>query len=299
MISIRKNCFETNSSSMHSLAIVKNNRKPDRYETLSYMVDDEGLLDLSKHCDEEDMYYERYPFRILTSEADKARYMNGILRSTNDKNGIRRFKYMLQKRTGCKKVKDWIETWDQNYKTRQWVKRREYFWTTFCNDTGEDVLHFMKRKNLSMEDVIFNPKCVIFTDGDEYDKLGELFELGLISEDNILDISSGINFWMNRDIYIDIDDIDRVYEDDDYPNYIEAKRAKALKIDKPGTVKISDWKKGSSSINKYKKAYKFILELHQLGFTIALDDDPDSKPNEEKIEKYMPKLYNLMEVYSD
>ena len=299
MVTTRKNCFETNSSSMHSLAIVKKNRTPDKYETLSYMVDDEGVLDLAKHCDEEDMYYERYPFRILTNEVDKARYISGILRSTNDKNGVRRFKYMLQKRTGCKRVKDWIEAWDQDYKTDKWIKKRQYFWTSWSNDTGEDILHFMKRKNLSIEDVIFNPKCVIFTDGDEYNKLGEMFELGLISEDNILDISSGINFWMDRDIYIDIDDIDRVYENNDYPNYIEAKRAQALKVDKPGIVKIRDWKKNSSSINKYKKTYKLILELHQLGFNIVLDDDPDYKPNEEKIEKYMPKLYSLMEIYTD
>lgn len=299
MISIRKDCFETNSSSMHSLAIVKKNRTPDKYETLSYMVDDEGILDLAKHCDEEDMYYERYPFRILTNEADKARYMNGILRSTNDKNGIRRFKYMLQKRTGCKRVKDWIEVWDQDYKTDKWIKQRKYFWTSWSNDTGEDILHFMKRKNLSMEDVIFNPKCVIFTDGDEYNKLGEMFELGLVSEDNILDISSGINFWMDRDIYIDIDNIDIVYKDLDCPNYVESKKAQALKIDKPGTVIIRDCKKSSSSIKKYKKAYKLILELHQLGFTMTLDADLDYKPNEEKIEKYMPKLYSLMEKYTD
>ena len=299
MLSVRKGCFETNSSSMHSLAIVKKSRKPDKYETLSYMVDDEGILDLGYHCDEEDMYYERYPFRILTSEADKARYMNGILRAKNDKNGIRRFKYMLQKRTGCKRVKDWIEVWDQDYKTDEWVKKRKYFWASWSNDTGEDILHFMKRKNLSIEDVIFNPRCIIFTDGDEYRKLCEMFDLGLINEDNILDISSGINFWMNRDVYLAIDDIDKVYENNDYPNYIEATRAQALKVDKPGKIIIGDWKKGSSSINKYKKAYKFILELYQLGFKPVIDDDPDYKLSHEKIEKYMPKLYSLIGGYSN
>ena len=65
----------------------------------------------------------------------------------------------------------------------------------------------MKRKGLSFKDVIFNPRITIQVDGDEYQEFRKLFDAGLISKDNIEDISSGVEFWFRECCTIWIDDL--------------------------------------------------------------------------------------------
>jgi hypothetical protein len=67
MIQIRRGAFETNSSSMHSIAIKKDHGDP--ILTREWISD--GLLRIYF---DEDMSFGRYPFRILYSLIDKAKY---------------------------------------------------------------------------------------------------------------------------------------------------------------------------------------------------------------------------------
>lgn len=77
---IRRNCFESNSSSMHSVVVTKNEEKvtPDNiiWDRNNPTIDD-GVyicLDGKWSLQDVDKGYGRYPFRILTSFEDKFKY---------------------------------------------------------------------------------------------------------------------------------------------------------------------------------------------------------------------------------
>ena len=214
MKSIRRNCFETNSSSMHSIAIVKDAKPYADVEKLNYCSNNDGFLDLFYFEDDDNMHFERYPFRILRSEDDKLRYILGYYYSYDGENTeynkeIEEIHNLVKQRyPEIKSIKDWKDShdWEGN-------PYKEYPSTAYSNDSGENVFSFIKRKKLTMEDVIFNPNIVIFVDGDEYQQTFKLFDSGIISEDSIEDISSGINHWMRREFTFDIGMIDWTYHD--------------------------------------------------------------------------------------
>ena len=72
MINIRKDAFETNSSSMHSLVVVKN---PKPYSELELALDVYPNRKTSElFYSEEDAEFNRTPFKTLKSPKDKLQY---------------------------------------------------------------------------------------------------------------------------------------------------------------------------------------------------------------------------------
>lgn len=225
MLSIRKGCFETNSSSMHSLAIWKKCKPYDDYYLslgTKWDRDKENgtfeLLDWTCH-DEEDYSFYRYPYRQLTTPIEKLRYIVGWYLGYEypdgdyEKEPVYKFKdeevekeliRLIEKYTGYKKVQ-WYKieeklTVPRGKKYRKWVEEKIYPETTFDNDTGEDVMNFVRRKGITLEDLIFKPNFTIQVDGDEYCEFRDMFDFGMINLDNLEDISSGVDFW-TRNIY--------------------------------------------------------------------------------------------------
>lgn len=225
MLSIRKSCFETNSSSMHSLAIWKKCKPYDDYYLslgTKWDKDKENgtfeLLDWTCH-DEEDYSFYRYPYRQLTTPIEKLRYIVGWYLGYEypdgdyEKEPVYKFKdeevekeliRLIEKYTGYKKVQ-WYKieekmTIPRGKKYRKWVEEKVYPETTFDNDTGEDVMNFVRRKGITLEDLIFKPNYTIQVDGDEYCEFRDMFDFGMINLDNLEDISSGVDFW-TRNIY--------------------------------------------------------------------------------------------------
>ena len=198
MISIRKGCFETNSSSMHSLAIWKNVKPYDDYYLslgTKYNRDKEdGEFELLEHCycDEDDYQFHRAPYKQLRTPIQKLRYIVGYyiqykypeedegrevdydsepIYYFEDKEVEKELYRLIEKYTGYKKVKWYIEVNDWKYDDmgeRVWYERKEYPNTDTYNDSGEDVMHFVKRKNITLEDLIFSTNYTIQVDGDEY-----------------------------------------------------------------------------------------------------------------------------------
>lgn len=220
MLSIRKGCFETNSSSMHSLAIWKKCKPYSEYDLslgTEYDRDKENgtfeLLDWTCH-DEEDYNFERYPYRQLTTPIEKLRYIVGWYIDYEypdedyEKEPIYKFKdeevekeliRLIEKYTGYKKVQ-WYKieekmTIPRGKKHRKWVEEKIYPSTTYGNDTGEDVMHFVQRKGITLEDLIFKPNYTIQVDGDEYCEFADMFKFNMINLDNLEDISTGIDYW--------------------------------------------------------------------------------------------------------
>lgn len=225
MLSIRRGCFETNSSSMHSLAIWKKCKPYDDYYLslgTKWDRDKENgtfeLLDWTCH-DEEDYSFYRYPYRQLTTPIEKLRYIVGWYLGYEypdgdyEKEPVYKFKdeevekeliRLIEKYTGYKKVQ-WYKieeklTVPRGKKYRKWVEEKIYPDTTFDNDTGEDVMNFVRRKGITLEDLIFKPNYTIQVDGDEYCEFRDMFDFGMINLDNLEDISSGVDFW-TRNIY--------------------------------------------------------------------------------------------------
>ena len=67
---VRRGCFETNSSSMHSIVVTKNDTvyTNDDYD---YPLKMNGVLKIYSN---EDLEFERYPFRILSTLEEKVMY---------------------------------------------------------------------------------------------------------------------------------------------------------------------------------------------------------------------------------
>ena len=214
MISIRKGCFETNSSSMHSICIAKESRNgyDDRDLTLGdgYNVDKETNTFHLLQFSSDDAEFHRAPFKILDRPIEKLRYLVGLFVRYNyhkDKRRSEAFEYyiepeakekfdaLIKKATGCENIQYYYEGFhgEKNYPD-----------TSLTNDSGEDVYAFIKRKNLSFEDVVFDPRITIQVDGDEYQEFKKLFDNNLIDRTAIEDISSGFEFWYDEDIWVDV-----------------------------------------------------------------------------------------------
>ena len=281
MITVRGNCFETNSSSMHSIAITKNPLpyRDDYDGKLNSHLDKDGTLDLFYLGDSDEMNFERYPFRILRSETEKLSYVLGYYygyegKKTKEVKEIH--KLVKQKYPEIKKIKDWKDSHD--WKGNPY---KEYPSTSFTNDSGEDVFSFIKRKNLTMEDVIFNPAIVIFVDGDEYQQTYKLFDCGIISEDSIEDISSGINHWMRREFTFDIGMIDWTYQDGfTYRDYYLQKILNCRDVEK-ATVEL-EFDRWHNNVEKelsieqlYKKAAPYVHKIFDTKATIIVNNRVD------------------------
>jgi hypothetical protein len=215
MISVRSNCFETNSSSMHSICISKkSNRVYDEYDmTLGngYNIED-GVFHLLKYSSDTDGYH-RAPFEVLVDPIEKLRYLVGLFVSYKyhpEKKGHDAYEYfiepdakkefdeLIKKATGCDSVQYYYDTFDDG---------QEWPYTSTSNDSGENVYSFIKRKGLTFEQVVFDPRISIQVDGDEYQEFKKMFELGLINKDAIEDISSGTEFWFDEDYSIWVDEL--------------------------------------------------------------------------------------------
>lgn len=191
MINVRKSCFETNSSSMHSLAIWKEVKPYNEQELTLGECDEQGTVDLFRHVyAAEDIYFERYPFRILKTPIEKLLYLvgyyyrDGKWHSTKVKKQLEDI--VKSHVPGCQNIK-WY--------TLDWGNNRRYAKTAYDNDSGEFPIKFLQRKNISLEDFIFNPRYTIQVDGDEYQTFADMFRYNMININNIADISSGIEYW--------------------------------------------------------------------------------------------------------
>jgi len=206
MINIRRNVFETNSSSMHSLVITKSARKYTAKElALGYDPQYHKVFELWRYKDREDMYYERSPFQILSTPIEKLQYYCaytlGTWKNRPAKKDVDRIKKFIMRQTGiddpAKVFLYRVDRWDRD------EDKKRYYGVVVGNDTGEDPMHFVERKHIDWEDLILNPKYIIIVDGDEIQNFKDLVEARVINTDNFEDISSGVDFWndANEGIY--------------------------------------------------------------------------------------------------
>lgn len=188
---IRNNTFETNSSSMHSLVVVKDPKPYKNYETLEDWADRDSF-DLFWYFDGT---YERTPFRVLRTPVEKLRYyVAHYIGTLGRKSEIPKVINFIHEHTGIPKRKINIKTYDD------YDNKYVNYGYAGSNDTGEDVFTYIEANNIPMEEFVLNPKYVVIVDGDEYQEFKKLFQSNVIDAENFEYISSGADFW-NDSIY--------------------------------------------------------------------------------------------------
>lgn len=173
---IRRNVFETNSSSMHSLVISKDDRLLTEDELTDGMyIDEDGIWDI---WSEDDLCFGRSPFQCLTTFESKVRYAIASLcywRSNKEKKvTFEKIKAIVLKAIPeCKDVKLPIDKYSEKKKV-------------IYGSVDEDILSgFLEKNNIKLKDFLLNNKYVVIVDGDEYCIYDNLKKSGIINKDNI------------------------------------------------------------------------------------------------------------------
>ncbi len=209
---IRLNTFETNSSSMHSLVVVK--------EPIFYTEEEKHL-----NCDSEfksfdlfdfdDGRYERFPFRVFKTPKDKLKYWVAYYIGTlGKKELIPQVIDFISKQTFISKDKINICVSRGEDSLDEDLSDEDYYFDKYgrvcSNDTGESPSNYLDKHNISMEEFVLNPKYILILDGDEYCEFYKLIKSGVVNLDNLEDITSGKDFWdpkvYKAQIYWFIDD---------------------------------------------------------------------------------------------
>lgn len=154
-LTIRKSMFETNSSSMHSIIITKNNDKYDEKELNRYVYD--GKLRFW----EDDIEFSRDPFNFLNTWKDKVAYAIASYCQESEDEEAKEFISNLENIIK-KHVKDFdhIELPD--------TEDTWYPYGYVDHQSAGLLQKFLSKENVTLEDFIFTPKYIVIIDGDEY-----------------------------------------------------------------------------------------------------------------------------------
>lgn len=154
-LTIRKGMFETNSSSMHSIIITKNDSNCYEKGLECYYG---GRLIFS----DEDLEFSRWPFQFLNTWRDKVGYAIAS--------------YCQEYKRDDKEAKEFISKLEAIIKKH--VKNFDHIelpdpedtWYPFgyVDHQSEGLLQkFLSEENVTLEDFIFTPKYIVVIDGDE------------------------------------------------------------------------------------------------------------------------------------
>ena len=189
MIFIRKGVFETNSSSSHSIVMMKNDY-PVGTVGDSDMVDPDWHVNKDGVMDfwfEDDLNFGRSPFELLTDWYGRLRY--AIATYGGDKNKLNELEAICQRRIAgfiCFKFKE--DRWEKG----------EYH--GYIDHQSMGLLDAALAKySVSIEDFIFNDKFIVVIDGDEYCIFNTLTETDMFNKDAVEDITSAS--WMIEEAY--------------------------------------------------------------------------------------------------
>ena len=226
---IRRNVFETNSSSAHSIVVTKNDThvKPEDFKNgFERIYLHNGTWEIA--WDADDLMFERYPMNILTTVEDKARYVFADYcgYSPSDEKVQEITEVLKRIIPGLEKIEFPKETkvtyehedgtpvdetipvhidWDNH--TYYYLKDGEKIFVKESENTYHKVNNyghvdhqsqgiidgFIKKMGISLEEFLTNRKYVICIDGDEYDFWGKFKYSGLIDTSNIVLEYGGYN----------------------------------------------------------------------------------------------------------
>lgn len=175
---IRQNVFETNSSSMHSLVIKKQDEyfTPEEIANEVYIYKD-GTWAISF---EEDLDFGRYPFQMLSKFTDKVKYTIAsmcVWKSKKEKERI------------FKDIENIVKEYVPNIKEVKLPTSYDYETKEdkpYYGYVDEDILTgFLEKNKIDLKEFLTNKKYVVICDGDEYCTWIDIKKSGLIALDEI------------------------------------------------------------------------------------------------------------------
>lgn len=175
---IRSSVFETNSSSMHSLVVKKEDGYYADNELRRHLwLDDDGTWDIWY---DEDLTFGRYPFKYLCTFESKVRYAIASLCGyrTDAEETFKEIETLVKEIIPeCTRIKLPKVSWNWDDDDEQ---------ITY-GSVDEDILSpFLKKENISLKEFLTNKKYVVIVDGDEYCIWLDLKDSGLVNESEIL-----------------------------------------------------------------------------------------------------------------
>ena len=215
---IRRSVFETNSSSMHSLVIMKKNERytPEEISRDIYLYKDK---ETGEKCIwepyEYNMNFGRSPFKALGTFKSKWLYAcASLVYEYNDDTYKELLAIALKYVPGLKKIKlptigctiPNIDNKDGKTeeqlikyltdKEKEWQIGEIDYWETssgywrfskpYTGSVDENILSgFLKKEGITIEEYLTNKKYVVIQDGDEYCEYKNMKETGLINMDAI------------------------------------------------------------------------------------------------------------------
>lgn len=179
MKQIRRNVFETNSSSSHSLVITTDNEHYTREEiNKNFYITKEGKVRLW----ESSLEFYRSPFDMLVTFKDKLRY---AIASSNGN-------LVDDCREICKKYVDGFTDFEFDTKDYVWDSEvKDYVETDepIPNYGGTDdyqIEGWLKSYNVSLEEFLTNKRYIVVVDGDEYQIFDHIKKSGLFDTSKII-----------------------------------------------------------------------------------------------------------------
>lgn len=166
---IRRRIFESNSSSMHAIVVMKDNLIETQKEIMNDMrIYEDGVLKYDNH----ELEFGRSPFECLCTFESKVRY--AFASFSYDKEKRIEIEEIIKKNVPkCKEIK---------FPTMQYYTYGEN--GTFYGYVDENVLgKFLISEGITLEDFIVNKRYIAMVDGDEYCIHDDLKRSGLINKD--------------------------------------------------------------------------------------------------------------------
>lgn len=179
MIQIRKNVFETNSSSSHSLVYSPNANRNHDY-LMDYNLQD-GVLYIGRY---EGLYFGRAPFQILYSTIDKIRY--AYANFIYDKTKLKELEDLVKELyPEVTRISIFEFSYDEN-QYKEWEENGkdidDYCFVSHPSvGTDEPYLEsWMDRYHFTLSDFITDPHYIVIVDGDEYCIWHDMKKAGII-----------------------------------------------------------------------------------------------------------------------
>lgn len=178
MKQIRRNVFETNSSSSHSLVITTDNEHYTREEINKNFYVTDGIVRLW----DSSLEFYRSPFDMLVTFRDKLRY---AIASSNGN-------LVNQCRELCQKYVDGFVDFKFDKIDYVWDSEVEDYVETddpIPNYGGTDdyqIEGWLKHYNISLEEFLTNKRYIVVVDGDEYCVWSNIKNSGLVDVKKII-----------------------------------------------------------------------------------------------------------------
>lgn len=188
-ISIRESVFETNSSSMHTIAVRKRGKKIPIGKGMdtNYISLWDGRYSI---YDEDDISFERWPFKILTTFMEKMLYYIASVSWKHEKD-----------------IEDWlkkeiypiIKKYYHEFKYIEFPLEGYYiskkFYGYVDHESNDLMENFLRSRNISLEDFCADNKYVIFIDGDEYNFVEKYMKDGLLHSEDYVELVKPWDFY--------------------------------------------------------------------------------------------------------